>query len=77
MEKPVKELLVTVSYTVRLTDVNVPEKALQELRWSYDCMDNIQQNDRHYPDASKWLMSKIGQPQHSDHEFEIVSVLTA
>lgn len=69
--KKIKDLMVKVTYTVSLSDIEVPDKVFDELAKAYDEGGNILELDDELENANEWLSDNIRQEDAMDWECEI------
>lgn len=69
--KKIKDLMVKVTYTVSLSDVEVPNEVFDELAKAYDEGGNILELDDELENANEWLSDNIRQEDAMDWECEI------
>lgn len=69
--KKIKDLMIKVTYTVNLSDVEVPDKIFDELAKAYDEGGNMSELDDELENANEWLSDNIRQEDTTDWEYEI------
>jgi hypothetical protein len=65
----IKDLNVTVTYTVSLSELEIPENVYNQIIESFDNNDEV--SDVDYPDAYNWLTSNISERDSMDWSVEI------
>ena len=70
--KVIKDLAVTVTYTVELGGVEVPDKVFEELNnmTKYGISVGIEDSEK-YEKAFEWLMNNIREDDAMDWEYEV------
>lgn len=63
--------MVKVTYTVSLSDVEVPDEVFDELAKAYDEGGDIPEWDTELENANEWLSDNIRQEDTTDWEYEI------
>lgn len=69
--KKIKYLTIKVTYSVGLSDVEVPDKVYDELAKAYDEGGHVPEWDDELENANEWLIDNIRQEDAMDWEFEI------
>lgn len=69
--KKIKDLMVKVTYTVSLSDVEVPDEVFDELAKAYDEGGDMSEWDNELENANEWLSDNIRQEDATDWEYEI------
>lgn len=69
--KKIKDLMVKVTYTVSLSDVEVPDEIFDELAKAYDEGGDMSEWDNELENANEWLSDNIRQEDATDWEYEI------
>lgn len=69
--KKIKDLMVKVTYTVSLSDIEVPDEVFDELAKAYDEGGDMPEWDDELENANEWLSDNIKQEDATDWEYEI------
>lgn len=69
--KKIKDLMIKVTYTVSLRDVEVPDEVFDELAKAYDEGGDMPEWDDELENANEWLSDNIRQEDATDWEYEI------
>ncbi|MES2379725.1 MAG: hypothetical protein V4538_01700 [Bacteroidota bacterium] len=69
--KNVKRLSVTVTYSVGLSDLQMPEKVLKELTEAANNGDTIEHGMLKYSEASEWINNNIKERDCFEHNTAI------
>lgn len=69
--KKIKDLMVKVTYTVSLSDIEVPDEVFDELAKAYDEGGDMPEWDDELENANEWLSDNIRQEDATDWEYEI------
>lgn len=78
--KTIDKLTVTVTYTVGLGDIKVPDNVFEELMKAYDNDDTIDPGTiktiKNYSDANDWIIDNIKERDCYDRQCEIDNLET-
>ncbi len=69
--KKIKDLMVKVTYTVSLSDIEVPDEVFDELAKAYDEGGDMPEWDDELENANEWLSDNIRQEDATDWEYDI------
>jgi hypothetical protein len=69
--KTIKNLTVTVTYSVGLVDVEMPEKVYDQIVDASENCDEINPSGTEYLDAAEWLSSNVREADCMDWSIEI------
>ena len=69
--KKIKDLMIKVTFTVSLSDIEVPDEVFDELAKAYDEGGNVLELDDELENANEWLSDNIRQEDAMDWECEI------
>jgi hypothetical protein len=73
--KKVKELSVTVKYSVGLGDIEIPDDVYNEIIKSQDSFIEIAADSQHlYPQAFQWFIDNIKERDCIDITYEILNI---